>query len=49
MTNKAEVDEKEKIQVYYVDTDNEKITIQEDSDLLMAYAVCASIDKKIKF
>lgn len=49
MTNKAEVDEKEKIQVYYVDTDNEKITIQEDSDLLMAYAVSASIDKKIKF
>ena len=39
----------EKIEIFCIDTDNEKIAIQDDSDLQMSYALALTSDKKVKF
>ncbi len=49
MTKKTDVDPNEKIAIFYFDCDNEKITIQDDSDVQIAYATALSYDKKVKF
>ena len=50
MCTKSEIcDKNDKICVFYIDTDNEKIAIQDDSDLQMAYALALTSDKKVKF
>ena len=49
MTKKTDLDPNEKIAIFYFDCDNEKITIQDDSDLQFAYATAHQLDKKVKF
>jgi hypothetical protein len=39
----------EKIHLYYLDADQERIGVADDSDLQMAYALALSSDKKVKF
>jgi hypothetical protein len=39
----------EKLEVFYIDTDNEKIAIQDDSDLQMAYMMALTSDNRVKF
>jgi hypothetical protein len=46
---KAEINDDQKIQLFYMDADNEKIVIFEDDDLEMAYALALSSDNKVKF
>lgn len=47
--NRSGVDKSTKIHFNYVDADNEKIGVEDDSDLQMAYALALSSDKKVKF
>ncbi len=49
MILKADIEVSERIALFYYDQDNEKIVIQDDSDLQMAYAMVVDTDKKIKF
>lgn len=49
MCNNAQIPSSEKLQIFYIDTDNEKIAIQDDSDLQMAYALAITSDKRVKF
>jgi len=46
---KAGVDKDTQIHISYIDSDNEKIGVADDSDLQMAYALALSSDKKVKF
>lgn len=47
--NKADVDKAEKITIFYMDCDNDKVGVADDADLQMAYALALSADKKVKF
>lgn len=49
MMKKAQIDASDRLSFFYNDSDNEKIVIQDDSDLQMAYAMVVDTDKKIKF
>lgn len=46
---KAEVDTKQKLSVFYMDADNDKIRVYEDVDLQMAYALALSSNNRVKF
>jgi hypothetical protein len=49
LAKKAEIDESLKLEVFYIDSDNEKIYVSDDSDIQMAYALALSSDNKVKF
>ena len=38
-----------KFNIVYFDNDNERIKVEDDSDLQMAYALALSTDGKVKF
>jgi len=39
----------EKLAIFYIDTDEEKIAIQDDSDLHMSYALALTSDRRVKY
>ncbi len=49
LAKKADIDETTKLEVFYIDSDNEKIYVTDDSDIQMAYALALSSDNKVKF
>lgn len=49
MCTTSDLNTADKMKVFYIDTDNEKIAIEDDSDLQMAYALALTSDNKVKF
>ena len=47
--SKAGVDPSVKIHLKYFDADNERVGVEDDSDLQLAYASALSSDKRVKF
>ena len=47
--NKLNIHKVSKFNIVYFDCDNERIKVEDDSDLQMAYAVALSADGKVKF
>lgn len=49
LIHKMEIPKVGKFSIVYFDSDNEKIKVEDDSDLQMAYALALSTDGKVKF
>lgn len=49
LINKRAIPKVSKFNIVYFDSDNERIKVEDDSDLQMAYAVALSADGKVKF
>ena len=47
--NKLAIPKVSNFNIVYFDSDNERIKVEDDSDLQMAYAVALSADGKLKF
>jgi prephenate dehydratase len=47
--NKLQIPKVSSFNIVYFDSDNERIKVEDDSDLQMAYAVALSADGKLKF
>lgn len=48
MADKAGVASKE-LSIFYYDCENDKVAVQDDDDIQMAYAIAGSTDRKVKF
>lgn len=48
MADKVGVVSKE-LSIFYYDSENDKVAVQDDDDIQMAYAIAGSTDRKVKF